>query len=73
VAGQSLNQILANIVHYPLAPQEQSANYNELVAHFQVPLIDGNAMYMEYKSGSYSASTFATEIWGENKFRWQNG
>jgi len=73
VAGQNLNQILADIVYDPLAPQEQSANYNELVAHFQVPLVDGNDVYMEYKSGSYDAATFASETWGENKFKWQDG
>jgi uncharacterized protein (TIGR03437 family) len=73
VAGQTLNEILANIVYDPLVPQEQAENYNELVAHFQVPLVDGNDIYMEYKSGSYSAASFATEIWGENKFTWQNG
>jgi uncharacterized protein (TIGR03437 family) len=73
VAGQSLNEILADIVYDPLVPQEQSANYNELVAHYQVPLVDGNDVYMEYKSGSYDASTFASETWGENKFTWQNG
>ena len=47
VAGQSLNQILADIVYDPLAPQEQSANNNELVAHYPVPLVDGNDVYME--------------------------
>ncbi len=73
VAGQSLNQILADIVYDPLAPQEQSANYNELVTHYQVPLVDGNDVYMEYKSGTYNASSFATQIWGENKFTWRNG
>jgi uncharacterized protein (TIGR03437 family) len=73
IAGQNLNQILADIVYDPLVSQEQSANYNELVAHYQVPLVAGNDVYMEYKSGSYSASTFATEIWGENKFTWQTG
>ena len=73
VAGQSLNQILADIVYDPLVPEEQSANYSELVAHYQVPLVDGNDVYMEYKSGTYSASTYSTEIWGENKFTWQNG
>ena len=73
VAGQSLNQILANIIYDPLVSQEQTANYNELVAHFQVPLIDANDMYMEYKSGSYNPNSFASEIWGENKFTWQNG
>ena len=73
VAGQSLNEILADLVYDPLVPEEQSSNYNELVAHFQVPLVDGNDVYMEYKSGSYSASTFSSEIWGENRFTWQNG
>jgi uncharacterized protein (TIGR03437 family) len=73
VAGQSLNEILANIVYDPLVPQEQTANYNELVAHYQVPLVDGDDVYMEYKSGSYSPYTFSTETWGENKFTWQNG
>jgi hypothetical protein len=28
---------------------------------------------MEYKSDSYSDASFATEIWGENKFKWQGG
>ena len=72
-AGQSLNEILADLVYDPLVPQEQSANYNELVAHYQVPLVDGNDVYMEYKSGAYSATTFSSETWGENKFTWQNG
>jgi uncharacterized protein (TIGR03437 family) len=73
VAGQSLNEILADIVYDPLVPVEQSYNYSELVAHYQVPLVDGNDVYMEYKSGTYSPSTYASEIWGENKFTWQNG
>ena len=73
VAGQSLNEILADIVYDPLAPEEQSANYNELVTHYQVPLVDGNDVYMEYKSGSYDPYSFASQIWGENKFTWVNG
>ncbi len=73
VAGQSLNQILENIIYDPLVPEEQQYNYNELVAHYQVPLVDGNDLYMEYKSGSYTSSSFSTQIWGENKFTWQNG
>jgi len=73
VAGQSLNEILENIIYDPLVPEEQQYNYNELVAHYQVPLVDGNDLYMEYKSGSYTTSSFSTQIWGENKFTWQNG
>jgi len=73
VVGQSLNQILADIVYDPLVPEEQAAQGGELVAHYQAPLVDGNDVYMEYKSGSYDAGTFASETWGENKFTWQNG
>ncbi len=73
VAGQSLQEILANIIYDPLVQQEQSANYNELVTHYQVPLVDGNDVYMEYKSGTYDPTSFATQIWGESKFTWQNG
>ena len=73
VAGQSLNEILANIVYDPLAPQELADNGNELFAHYQVPLIDGNDVYMEFKSGTYAVTSFATQTWGQNKFSWQNG
>lgn len=73
VAGQSLNQILADIVYDPLVSQEQAATYNELVVHYQVPLVDGNDIYMEYKSGTYDPTNFASQTWGEEKFTWQNG
>lgn len=73
VAGQTPARILANIVYDPLVPQEQAANYNELVVHYQVPLIDGNDVYMEFKSGAYSPASYATQTWGENKFSWRNG
>jgi len=74
VAGQSLNGILANIIYDPLVAQEQAASYDqELLAHYQVPLIDGNDVYMEFKAGAYTASSFATQTWGESKFTWQNG
>ena len=73
VVGQSLNEILANIVYDPLVSEEQAATYDELVVHYQVPLVDGNDVYMEYKSGTYNANDFATQTWGENKFTWQNG
>jgi len=73
VAGQSLKEILANIIYDPLVAQEQASNYDELVTHYQVPLIDGNDVYMEFKSGTYNSGAFATQSWGENKFTWQNG
>ena len=73
VAGQPLNNILASTVYDPLVPAEMAANSNNLLAHYQVPLIDGSNIYMEFKSGSYNKNSYSTEIWGENGFQWQNG
>src|SRR5712692_3606875 len=73
VAGQPLNHILTSTVYDPLVPAEMAANQNELLAHYQVPLIDGSNVYMEFKSGKYNKNNYSTEIWGENGFLWQNG
>jgi uncharacterized protein (TIGR03437 family) len=73
VAGQNLSTILADILYDPLTAQEESNNYNELTAHYQVPLVDGNDVYMESKSGVYNPDSYASETWGENKFTWIHG
>ena len=73
VVGQALNNILANIVYDPLVADEEAANGGELLAHYETPLVDGNDVYMESKSGSYNVNTYSTERWHQNKFTWQAG
>jgi hypothetical protein len=73
VAGQPLNRIVATVVYDPLVPDEMAVNQNSLLAHYQVPLIDGSNIFMEFKSGKYNKNSYSTEIWGENGFQWQNG
>jgi hypothetical protein len=73
VAGQPLNQVFTSVVYDPLVPQEMAANSNNLLAHYQVPLIDNDSIFMEFKSGTYNKNTYSTEIWGENGFQWSNG
>jgi len=74
VAGQALNTLLANIAYDPLVPAEMAANGNQLLPHYQVPLVDtANNVYMEFKSGTYNKNRYSTEIWGENGFQWQSG
>jgi len=73
VAGQPMNSIQASIVYDPLVTDEMSANSGELLAHYQVPLIDSSNVYMEFKSGTYNKNRYANEIWGESAFQWQNG
>src|SRR5437867_5063374 len=71
VAGQALNKILANIVYDPLVPDEQALNDGDLLVHYQVPLVDGDDVYMESKAGSYTAGDYATQTWHQNKFTFQ--
>jgi len=73
VAGQPLTRELADIVYDPLVPQETAANFGVLGVHYQVPLIDGPTVFMEFKSGTYNKNRFGTQIWGENAFQWISG
>jgi outer membrane protein assembly factor BamB len=73
VAGQALNRTLADIVYDPLVPTEMAANQGNLLAHYQVPLIDNATIFMEFKTGTYNKNRYDTQIWGENGFQWING
>jgi hypothetical protein len=70
VNGDSLNRILADIVYDPLVPSEQQHNDGDLLVHYQVPLVEGNDVYMESKSGNYSAGKYAAQSWHQNRFTW---
>jgi hypothetical protein len=72
VRGQSLNRIVADIVYDPLVRKEQNLNDGDLLAHYQVPLVDGTDVYMESKSGSYSKGQYSTQSWHQNRFTWVN-
>ncbi len=73
VAGQPMNRILTNVVYDPLVPAEMAATGGDLLAHYQVPLIDGTRVFMEFKSGTYNKNRYSTQTWGENAFQWQSG
>src|SRR4030095_8047064 len=72
--GQNLNRILADIVYDPLVADEQQANGGDLLVHYQVPIVDGDDVYMEFKSGQFTKpSTWETQTWNEKRLSWQNG
>jgi hypothetical protein len=74
VAGQNLNRILASVVYDTTIADELTAADGDLLVHYQVPLIDGNNVYMEFKTGTLNPNTgdFSTLNWGETGFQWQN-
>jgi hypothetical protein len=76
--GQNLNRNLADLIYDSAVPGELSVASQlfgdaVLLVHYQVPLIDGNDVYMEFKSGNASATTFDQLNWAENKLTWQGG
>jgi len=72
VKGQDLNRIVADIVYDPLVPQEQALNEGDLLVHYQVPLVEGNDVYMESKAGNYNKGTYSSQSWHQNRFTWIN-
>jgi outer membrane protein assembly factor BamB len=73
VRAQDLNRIIADFVYDPLVPQEQALNGGDLLVHYQVPLVEGNDVYMESKAGNYNKGTYSSQSWHQNRLTWVNG
>ena len=74
--GQNLNTILADIVYDPFVEQEKAPGNGDgdLLVHYQTPLVDGNDVFMEFKTGTYtSLVTWETQTWNEKRLRWMGG
>ena len=69
--AQSPARILADIVYDPLATAEQQ-HQGELLAHYQVPLVQGNDVFMSFRSGTFNPDDNATQNWGETRYTWQS-
>lgn len=70
VKGQPLRNIFADVIYDPFVEEEMATTGGILPVHYQVPLVAGNDVYMEEKTGSFSTDTYATQVWHEAKFRW---
>jgi len=85
--GQKPQAKLADVTYDPFVSQEKAETYSELLAHYQVPLVDGSLVLMEFKTGKYKScdppgsgqpypcgpDAWDKEIWNERAFTWQNG
>ena len=71
VLGQPLEAILADIVYDPFVEQMKADRGGSLLAHYAVPLLDGPAVYMVFKSGVYLGFGFYDSIvWSVKKLQW---
>jgi len=73
VSGQPLAARRADVVYDPFVDQEVRDGGGDLFVHYQSPLIDGNDVFVEFKTGTYSGNTWNTQIWGVRKLTWKAG
>ena len=88
VSGQAASNKLAEIRYDPFVDQEKHDTGGELLVHYQVPLTEGNSVYMEFKTGKWipcnpptawetgtacGPNTWDKEIWNEKRLDWQQG
>lgn len=87
VKGQIPRHILADITYDPFVEQEMAEQFGVLSAHYQVPLVDGQDVFMEFKTGTYiscdppgweteqpcGVNTWNTQIWNERRLHWKHG
>ena len=85
--AQPLETILADIVYDPFVEAEKAEFFDSLVVHYAVPLVEGNDVYMTFKTGSYvscnppgsgtpvpcGGSAWDSQIWNVKKLTWQSG
>ena len=75
VTAQPLNRNIVNLI-YDFNIDAEKADPNatgDLLVHYQVPLVDGNDVFIESKDGTYSNNTYSTQKWHQNKYTWQAG
>lgn len=53
VVGQPINRQLADLIYDPFVAQEQAEEEGDLLAHYQVPILHGNDVFMAFKTGRY--------------------
>lgn len=85
--GQSLQAKLSDLIFDPFTAQEMAESSGALLMHYQVPLVNGNNVFMMFKTGTYNScnppgsgqpfpcgpNDWSTEIWNETDLQWQNG
>src|ERR1700739_1071908 len=69
-SGQPARRLLADLVYDPFSAQE-AANPPappDLRVHYQTPLVAGDDVFMEFKTGTYTGiATWESQVWNEKR------
>src|SRR5688572_13983012 len=74
VIGHWLDRIEASVVIDQFAQEEKAIAGGNLLVHYQVPIVDGNDLFLVFKSGAFTGNqTRETQIWNVRHMRRQSG
>jgi hypothetical protein len=88
LTGQPANRKLAQVRYDPFVAQEKLDAGGPLVVHYQVPLVEDQSVYMEFKTGKWvpckhprdwqrgipcGPLEWNQEIWNERRLDWEQG
>jgi outer membrane protein assembly factor BamB len=87
VTGQRPERVLGELAFDPFIPEEQKETGGDVLVHYQSPLVDGDDLFMEVKSGRFTAcdppgsaqpapcgpASWNQETWGEVRLAWEGG
>ena len=76
VTAQHIQKLLDDVVYDPFVEAEKADPFGggDLHVHYQVPLTEGDDVYMEFKTGVYTSTlTWNTQIWNEKKLHRVHG
>jgi hypothetical protein len=86
--AQGFTRVLAVVTFDPFVEQEVVDGNGDLLVHYQAPLVSGDDVYLETKSGSYvfcngqatlpdggpcGGDAWDSQVWGEVHHQWQSG
>jgi outer membrane protein assembly factor BamB len=87
VPGQDPVRVLAHLTFDPFVADEQAESNGDLLAHYQVPILDGDDVFVMTKTGVYTAcdppgsgqpapcgtAAWNGQIWNERRLHWRGG
>jgi outer membrane protein assembly factor BamB len=78
--AQSLDRVLAQVTYDPFVDQERVDGGGSILVHYQTPLLRGDDVFMEFKTGTYTpadgtndATRWNSQVWNERRLQILHG
>ena len=83
VSGQWPDRLISDIVYDPVIQDAKPDFHNEVLAHYQAPLVDGDDVFMMFKRGNWvscqtnpdpcGTDAWSAITWSVKRLHWEDG